>query len=53
MKNDGYDCQECGQRTESPGEYHPFLYCELYKLGHRDQEAYLRAYGFERSESRV
>ncbi len=42
------DCQECGQLVEDAGAFHPYLYCELYKLGHHDQEAWLRAYGFER-----
>lgn len=44
----GMDCQECGAHVEPAGAYHPYLYCELVKLGHRDPEAYLRSYGFER-----
>lgn len=43
-----FDCGECGQCIPSGIVYHPYLYCELYKMGHRDQEAYLRSYGFER-----
>lgn len=27
-----YDCQECGMNV-SPTEYHPYLYCQLYKAG--------------------
>lgn len=39
-------CQECG--ALAPPAYHPYLYCELVRLGHHDPEAYLRSYGFER-----
>lgn len=42
------ECGECGQIVEA-AEYHPYLYCELFKLGHRDQTAYLRYYGFTRA----
>jgi hypothetical protein len=41
-------CHECGMTTRHPGDYHPFLFCELFKLGHGDPEAYLRSYGFIR-----
>jgi hypothetical protein len=43
--NREFDCGECGQRVRAV-EFHPYLYCELYKLGHYDQAAYLRDYGF-------
>lgn len=46
-----YDCQECGKNVGR--EYHPFLYCELVKLGHRDPEAYLREYGFVRAKQAI
>lgn len=52
MRDENIDCGTCGQRV-APLEYHPFLYCELYKLGHRDQAAYLRLYGFERVPEHV
>lgn len=46
-KDDKTPCGSCGQRV-GVREYHPFLYCELFKLGHADQAGYLRLYGFER-----
>lgn len=42
-------CATCGMRTGGPAVYHPFLYCELYGLGHRDPGAYLAGYGFTRA----
>lgn len=50
MKRDtSFDCQECGQRQpEGPAQYHPFLFCELVKLGHHDPALYLASYGFTR-----
>ena len=50
---EGFDCQECGMRCEPPEQYHPFLYCELRKLGHLDPEAYLDLYGFVRVKAEV
>lgn len=45
-------CAECEMQVPNDSYglagYHPFLFCELYKLGHRDPAAYLRSYGFER-----
>lgn len=41
-------CMECGMKVQPANAYHPFLYCELFKLGHRDPAKYLRDYGFER-----
>lgn len=41
-------CAECDALCE-PAEYHPFLYCELYKLGHHEPGRYLRKSGFVRS----
>jgi hypothetical protein len=40
-------CAECGQRV-SGTEYHPYLYCLLFKAGIGEQEKYLRMYGFEK-----
>lgn len=28
--------------------YHPYLFCELYRLGHAEPDVYLAAYGFTR-----
>lgn len=44
----GFDCAECGMLVQ-PYAYHPYLYCELYKLGRHKPEAYLAAYGFTRN----
>lgn len=41
-------CHECYGRLKHPAEYHPFLYCELVKLGHHDPAAYLASYGLHR-----
>lgn len=46
-----FDCRTCGKRC-LPGEYHPFLFCELVKLGHRDPAAYLAAYGYARLDDK-
>lgn len=47
MSDVGY-CYECGQRV-ADDEYHPYLYCLLFKAAKiEDQAAYLAAYGFER-----
>ena len=42
-------CMECGATGVPAAAYHPFLYCELVKLGHHDPESYLRSYGFVRA----
>jgi hypothetical protein len=36
----GMDCQTCGMHVDDPAEYHPYLFCELYQLGHHDPAAY-------------
>ena len=36
--------------VESPTAFHPFLHCELFKLGHSDPEAHLAMYGYTRAE---
>lgn len=41
-------CQECYSSFEGEGGYHPYLYCELIKLGHADPVRYLAMYGFAR-----
>ena len=41
-------CQECGMLVGEGIVYHPYLFCELFKLGYDDPFAYLRSYGFER-----
>lgn len=43
-------CAECGQWVDA-AEYHPYLFCLLYKAGVRDQDAYLRSYGYTRGEA--
>ncbi len=43
-------CSECGMLVESPTAFHPFLHCELFKLGHSDPEAHLAMYGYTRAE---
>lgn len=48
MKDLNGNCHECGMHVGPGDVYHPYLYCELFKLGHRDPAAYLRGYGFER-----
>jgi DNA-directed RNA polymerase subunit RPC12/RpoP len=47
-----YVCQECG-KTVTAAELHTYLHCELYKLGHRDPNAYLASYGYERVKDEV
>lgn len=42
-------CGECGMFTGHAATYHPFLYCELYRLGHPKPAAYLASYGFTRA----
>jgi len=37
---------ECGQSGLDPAEFHPHLYCVLFKAGIRDQAAYLKASGW-------
>ncbi len=43
-------CQECGATCGL--EYHPYLYCELVKLGHTDPAGYLASYGFTGDEQK-
>jgi hypothetical protein len=38
---DGMDCQTCGMHVAHPAEYHPYIFCELFKLGHSDPRTYL------------
>lgn len=38
---EGQDCQACGMHVDHPAEYHPLLFCELVKLGHRRPADYL------------
>jgi len=45
-------CGECGMDVGHAAAYHPFLFCELFKLGHRDPAAYLAQYGFVRVGAR-
>lgn len=42
-----FPCGECGMHVIGP-EYHPYLFCELFKLGHADPAGYLRQCGFDR-----
>ena len=42
-------CAECDALVDG-GEYHPYLYCELYKLGHKEPGHYLKRCGFVREE---
>jgi hypothetical protein len=42
-----FACGECGQFVNGL-DYHPHLYCVLWKAGIRDQAAYLAAAGWER-----
>jgi hypothetical protein len=44
---------ECLSSFEGAGGYHPYLYCELIKLGHIDPEKYLASYGFIRRPLRA
>lgn len=46
-------CMECLSSFEGAGGYHPYLYCELIKLGHIDPEKYLASYGFIRRPLRA
>lgn len=39
-------CAECHGVVKEPDGFHPYLFCELVKLGHHDPGAYLRLYGF-------
>ena len=43
--NDRSDCGECGQNVAT-GEYHPYLFCALYKAGIRNQAKALNDYGW-------
>jgi hypothetical protein len=43
-------CQECGGTVPNGPHYHPYLHCELVKLGHRDPAAYLASYGYRRTD---
>lgn len=42
-----YPCGECRQMVRG-GDFHPYLYCLLYKAGVPNQERYLRDSGFVR-----
>lgn len=35
-------CTTCGMVTSSRVEYHPYLFCELVRLGHTDPAGYLK-----------
>lgn len=51
MKDLNDHCTECGALVplvNGRQPYHPYLYCELIRLGHHDPEQYLRSYGFAR-----
>lgn len=51
MKDLNDHCTECKAHVplvDGRQPYHPFLYCELVKLGHHDPAAYLAEYGFRR-----
>lgn len=41
-------CTECGMTVKHPRQYHPYLFCELYKLGYLDPEDHLKRYGYHR-----
>lgn len=39
------NCQACGMHTQDddgPAVYHPYLFCELFRLGHHDPASYLQ-----------
>lgn len=42
----GAQCMECGQSGLDPGEFHPYLYCVLYKAGITDQAHWLKVSGW-------
>jgi hypothetical protein len=46
-------CQECHGIVPDGPHYHPFLHCEMVKLGHHDPAAYLASYGYTRQPART
>ena len=45
----GMTCGECGMYVASAGEFHPYLYCWLFKRGILDPGRFLAEHGFSRA----
>lgn len=41
-------CAECGMRLTGPAEFHPHLFCVMFKAGYPNPAEYLRANGWTR-----
>lgn len=46
MKAENMDCGSCGMLVEPAMAFHPWLYCQLFKMGVRNPAAFLEGQHF-------